>query len=416
MLNINSPTVQAMFKNTPVGVGNFETFSGPTPTFTNDQTAVNGQQSFHTPYPSPKEMLTQYGQISVPQIAQPVSFQQNMYAPGDARNLVGGYNPNFNPYFNGYGSDGFQRAFSGYYNPYMIANPYNGMTYMQVDQLNQIMSNDPDMKDIWYASQAAGIDYQEHVETISGIFRGFSRTVSKNINRSEEDAKKCEEQFAVREKETAAVSTFNSGYSFGTFQNTKKYPLFEVEVVKGDKVISDSSSDHTIADNYSSQNYRSNVNYAIRVVNESNNFKYGVELAHMQMHNNAIERQFDNVSLLEYMNEKAPIIYSAYERAEIERKKAANLNSTVYNTNEYKKRLYENNSLKSRYINKAVERHFGRYGVMPDGRPVSPGHDPAIAESFSINTNTGYLEVTAPNFIKNRLEAARQNFIDSIGK
>ena len=51
---------------------------------------------------------------------------------------------------------------------------------------------------------------------------------------------------------------------------------------------------------------------------------------------------------------------------------------------------------------------------MPDGRPVSPGNDPAVAESFSYNPNTGQYTITAPNFIQNRMEQARQSFIRSL--
>ena len=62
----------------------------------------------------------------------------------------------------------------------------------------------------------------------------------------------------------------------------------------------------------------------------------------------------------------------------------------------------------------ASARFTGRYGVMPDGRPVSPGHDPSVAESFSYNPSTGQYSVTAPNFIANRMEQARARFIQSI--
>ena len=63
---------------------------------------------------------------------------------------------------------------------------------------------------------------------------------------------------------------------------------------------------------------------------------------------------------------------------------------------------------------KAMERFVGRYGVMPDGRPVSPSHDPRIAESFSYNPATGEFSVTAPNFIRDRIEKAKESFKRSL--
>ena len=78
------------------------------------------------------------------------------------------------------------------------------------------------------------------------------------------------------------------------------------------------------------------------------------------------------------------------------------------------RKMLENNGLRSREQLNAVERFTGRYGIMPDGRPVTPGHDPAIASSFSYNPATGSYEVTAPNFIRDRVEQARNRFITSI--
>ena len=65
---------------------------------------------------------------------------------------------------------------------------------------------------------------------------------------------------------------------------------------------------------------------------------------------------------------------------------------------------------------KIVDRFFGRYGIMPDGRPTTPGLDPAVATSFSYDPKTGSYYVTAPNFMKSRMDQARDNFIKSIDK
>jgi len=48
--------------------------------------------------------------------------------------------------------------------------------------------------------------------------------------------------------------------------------------------------------------------------------------------------------------------------------------------------------------------------------PVSPQHDPSISSSFSYNPVTGTYDIKPPGFIADRLEAARQRFINSIGR
>ena len=118
MLNINSPTVQSMLRNTPQGFGNIPIYSGNGPTITTETIAVpsqeqqniNGTNQFQTPFPSPKEMLMNGGQNT---IYNPTSFvpQGTMYSQPqygyNTGGYVGGYNPNISS------------AFNGYYNPYM---------------------------------------------------------------------------------------------------------------------------------------------------------------------------------------------------------------------------------------------------------------------------------------------------------
>ena len=62
----------------------------------------------------------------------------------------------------------------------------------------------------------------------------------------------------------------------------------------------------------------------------------------------------------------------------------------------------------------AIARYTGRYGYMPNGRPVTPGLDPSIAQSFSYDEKTKTYLVSPPNFIRNKLEEARDRFVQTL--
>ena len=82
MLNINSPTVQSMLRNTPQGFGNIPIYSGNGPTITTETIAVpsqeqqniNGTNQFQTPFPSPKEMLMNEDRYTMTGFGGEVSF------------------------------------------------------------------------------------------------------------------------------------------------------------------------------------------------------------------------------------------------------------------------------------------------------------------------------------------------------
>jgi hypothetical protein len=136
-------------------------------------------------------------------------------------------------------------------------------------------------------------------------------------------------------------------------------------------------------------------------------------IRHNQLFDSALERQFDKTDMLTFFNTGAGLLMADNLNKQLYLQNISNT-SQVYDRDGFKKRLLENNGLRSRSEMKAIDRFVGRYGVMPDGRPVSPGHDPSVASSFSYDPRTGQYSVTAPNFISNRLEQARQSFIRSI--
>lgn len=85
----------------------------------------------------------------------------------------------------------------------------------------------------------------------------------------------------------------------------------------------------------------------------------------------------------------------------------------VYNPDGFMNYLRDNTDYN---FNTERETHIGRiygsYGVMPDGRPVSPGNNPNIAKSFSYDPQSGQMFLTCPeNFddFKTDEEIDREN-------
>lgn len=367
MLNVNSPTVQAMMQNVPQGFGNMPVYFGNTPTVTTEQVPQN-QTQFSTPYPSPKEMLMQSG-------------QQNVYAPTSfaPRNIVGAYNP------------GYQAAFNGYINPYIGYGTYGGYGYSAYPM-------DEETRQTLELANLNGLDYEEQVKMESDLYKKMSRTVSKNLDRSEEDAQKCESAFEPRSK--------SGNQPQPIIRDAVK--TIHIRILVNDEVVADIPSRNTgINNNAPSSSTMDNLRardamIRTQIANRMND-----------AYANAIERKMDNMDMLDFFNNGAGSIISANIEA-IAQYQNATRSAQLYNKERFGQRLLENNGIKRKSQKNAIERFVGRYGVMPDGRPVSPGHDPAVAQSFSYDPNTGQYSVTAPNFIRDRMEKARQSFINSI--
>ena len=108
------------------------------------------------------------------------------------------------------------------------------------------------------------------------------------------------------------------------------------------------------------------------------------------------ERQFDHVPLAEMIaNNYMGQVGVYYERAE-NKINSAKLLSRIYDHDLFMDRLKRDTSNKSEFGEKIVGRFYGRYGVMPDGRPTDPTSNPEVAKSFSIDPQTGMLYVEAP--------------------
>ena len=132
------------------------------------------------------------------------------------------------------------------------------------------------------------------------------------------------------------------------------------------------------------------------------------------MYDHAIEREYDNYGIIDFFNKAAGHIAGDM----LLRRQSAMENDL--------KALFDRDKLiakirqcrRSKDSIKAEDDLIirGANGIMPDGRPVSPGHDPSIAESFTYNPRTGQWNIEAPGFIKDRLYKARNNFLESLDK
>lgn len=367
MLNVNSPTVQAMLGNTPQGYGNMPVYFGNMPTvYQSTESSVNTLQ---TPFPSPKEMITQGGQQMI--------YSPTNFAP---RNIVGAYNP------------GYNAAFAGYSNPYMGYGSYNGYTYMATPP-------DADSQERLEAAMANGLTYDEQLHEESNLYKTISKIVSKNVGRTEEETEEC----------AAAFNIYCKYPKEDPLQRKKVKPM-HIQLKVGDAVVADMNPEHV---HVKEQDYVRNSSFVEQMKYRQDWYEFEKVRRCNQLYEGAPERHFDSVDLLDFFNNGAGVLM-ADSQNRLLYQQSINRTSQIYDRDNFRQRLLKNNGLRTREEISAVERFAGRYGVMPDGRPVSPGHDPEIASSFSYNPKTGQYDVTAPNFIRDRLERARESFIRSI--
>lgn len=371
MLNLNSPTVQAMLGNTPQGYGNMPVYFGNTPTVTQTMQPTNGVQ---TPFPSPKEMIAQGGQQMI--------YNPTPFAP---RNIVGGYNP------------GYNAGFAGYSNPYMGYGTYGG--YGNYGYGYIAPPPDQDSRERLELAMMNGLTYEEQLQEESNLYKTISRIVSKNVGRTEEEADRCAAAFDIYCK-----------YPKQEEISRREIKPMHIRLKIGDEVVAEMNPGTTTI---REQDYVRNASFVEQMKyrqdwNETEKVK-----RNNQLYERAPERMFDNTSMLDFFNSGAGVLMADSLNRTLYQQSISRT-SQVYDRDNFRQRLLKNNGLRSRDQMKAVERFAGRYGVMPDGRPVSPGHDPAVATSFSYNPKTGQYDVTAPNFIRDRLERARESFIRSI--
>ena len=276
MLNINSPTVQAMMQNTPQGFGNMPVYYGNTPSI---------DSTIQTPYPSPKEMLMQSGQQN---IYAPVQFQSPVYS--SQPQYVGGYNP------------GFDAAFAGYSNPYMgygysgyTGYGYNGYGYPQMVPL------DPDAQIVFQMAQENGISFKDQLEMESNMYKQLSRITSKYLNRSEEDTVKHEKMFDIYNKFEQPQQQPQNYYS--------PIPNMHICIKVGTEIVSDIPS--------GSISYYNRSAWVQKLIIDDINTTSMLSNRYSQMHANAIERKFDDVDLVDFFNNSQTSVLDTNKELEI---------------------------------------------------------------------------------------------------
>ncbi len=433
MLNLNSPTVQAMINSLPQGVGNMPVFYGNQPTITTEIQPVPQSTGFVSPYPSPKDMVMRAGvEQQQQQVYTPVQFsaqnqfagamnqnpnygfQQQAYNPQfSAQNqFAGGMNPNpnygfqqqaCNPQFSAQSryvggmnpnpNYGFQQMFTGYDNPYMGYGQNMGIMYG-----TQYM--DDDTRQIYEASVLNNVTYEEQLSNTSNLFKSLSRTVSKCLGRSEEDAERCEKQFDIK---------YPNQEQQNSYLPSKEKRTISVKLMRGDEVVYEPSKTSYVDPHANARNMA----YVDHLINISERQERMKQAIFQNIHDTAPEREFYDKDFLYFMNNAGPVLYKSLIAKQVRDQRSANA-AALYNRELFKKTLFENNGIKTKTQRDAIDRFTGRNGILPNGMRVSPQHDPSIASSFRYNPNTGSYDITPPNFIRDRLEQARGNFIKSV--
>lgn len=373
MFNQNSPTLQAMLQNTPQGVGNMPMYSGSTPTIT------TSQQQVGTPYPSPKDMVIQSGQQA---IYTPVGFGSPY-----PQNIIGGYNPNIQ-----------HPAFNGYSNPYMGYGSYYGGNYPQ-----QYVT-----EEMRITAEVAAMNnrtYNEQVQLEIEMQKRFSVLVNKTLGASDEEIK--------RRRDAWDPATSRSNANNKESSTTKKRIIkpMSVRIKCNNEVVTVIKPEET--------NIEECEMLTSAAISRAEQIDFGSRLRckqiRQQMYNSAPERIADNMDIGDLFTGGLSYMMSIKEMQEIRMQRLIN-SANVYNRDKFKERLFKNNNIKTRSQKNAIDRYVGRYGVLPNGRPVTPGLDPSVAQCFSYNRSTGQYEVKPPNFISNKLETARQSFIATLNE
>ena len=364
MLNTNSPIVQALMEKVPQGVGNMPTYQGNSPSIT----SVAVPQQPAAMYPSPKEML----------------MNGYNFAPAPSP-YVGGRNP----------------MFDGYSNPYMGYGTYMGNPAFY-SQPQQYIPTDRYTRDYIEAARLSNITYEEQVKVQSKLNKLMSETASRYFGRSEEEISERVSLYDVKDR-YALEQEERESY-------TPPIPKIDMCIKRGDKVIEKPDNLSQKEKKRLRDMYDYSSSHAYNCERRDEIQKKMMYQASINYYNTAPERDFDKCSLFEFLNGGgASELAHRFIDKEYERYVRSGRISEVYNRDAFRDQLY-----KSAGLQPPGAIRSGRYGVMPDGRLVSPYNNPAVAESFKYNPATGEYTVTAPNFISKRLEEAREAFKQSI--
>lgn len=433
MFNLNSPTIQAMLSDIPQGVGNLPVYYGNTPTVETitPQQPMYAPQDINIPQPQAQPMYQQQPMYGY-QPQQPVYNQQmpypspkemlmnsqlagNYYQPttfAQPRNIVGGYNP------------GFQQAFAGYSNPYM-GYGYSGFGCAGYSMYpKEVNPRDQNSLDTYRMAMENGFTYEEQIENDVSVYKACSRLVSKSLNRSYDEMQRCLSTFDPYDPTKKPEHPEDKARYERRLKEHVVVQIVKTEVIDKGENGDEEKIKETVLGTYDSIstrgfNYVQNMYAFFQAQNKMIEFEIAKINRHNWLFDHAIEREYDKCDIVDFFNTGACHIASD-ELMRRQSKMESDIKQ-LYNRDKLIADI-RNGGKKSRANAKALERLNidnegfiqGGHGILPNGMRVSPGVDPEVASSFKYNPATGEFRIEAPGFIKNRLDAARANFLSSI--
>ena len=414
MLNVNSPIVQHMLANTPPAQGNFplEFYNGNTPTITRETAPV-----MQSPYPSPMEMSMSIPQPQSMMYQQPMMVQQPMMTTQQPMGYYGyqymvpqqpvpqpafmqGYS---NPYFNPAMSQP-NYTFNNRFDP----NVYGQMVGQRFSP-DQMVGYNPGVEDcriIMNSAMENGISYQDQLKNESKVLKMASRAVAKARGLSEEDIEKAQRVYDIKKIEPRTNSNYDPFN--GSYQREVEERSFTVMLVRGDKVIADSSKQNHYAmsrriamcDQDAKRTLQSEHLAFIQRINWINNANY--------LYDHSIDRQADHMDFFDILNNFCGkwIAQAGEDRIREERRKNTGF---LYNREEFRK-LQRDLALKNNYggyfgvfssqIDTAMnnDRLYGGYGYLPGGIPTTPGRE-MTGYGISVDSQ-GKVHMECPQFMR----------------
>lgn len=366
MINATSPTIAAMLNNTPQGYGNM--YNPQVPNYGMNVGPQPTPNSFNTPYPSPKDMLAQAGQMNV---YQPTSFAPT-YPPTHPQNIIGGYNP------------GYQAAFASYSNPYMGYgySGFNPAIYNpQILMMPPEQFRDPVTMSIYEASQFSGLSFKDQLELDSQITKKLTSIVCRFKGMEDEQIEEICDAYTIYDR--SQVNNFE-------YIPQKPEKPFSVSFVDEDGTeysspIPTDSKNYMIATNTYISNVRAlDYDKMRRDQEEALN-----RAARISLYNKSVARKYDNTPFYEFIND------GGLAEVVIESRAVKHMQFMQDLTRKYDQERF-------RKLVEASRNPDGintPNGMLPDGRFLSPNHDPSIASSFSLNPNGHTYDITMPDVV-----------------
>ena len=420
MMNLNSPSIQSMLRNTPTPPPtNMQYTFGNTPTvetvYPSPQPAP-GNTINVSPYPDPYSMITGAGlanYMPMPtynfngalsngiyrDISQPIMGGVPTTAPISGLPIANYYNP-------------YMGGSTGFYNPYMT---FGGPNRAQMERYYRYMNASPNDRmamdygfDNYADMQANDIDILSRISIMAKVALGFSQ---EEIDETKEiSEKKIAELKDIAKEELKSSNPFDlSNYqqnSIRCVEVTQQHAI----VRKGDEVLYEFNKE-------GEPKLKKRIYYKVddcerRLLN-SEYTRLLIEYRKEEQHRTAPEREFDNMSLIDYFNEgfgKVNYHYRALEWKNQSQDVTKLFDDKLFRytlTKEYgspqmkrKIALMDIANLRGaqqRELDEANGLIRGSYGMLPGGVPLDKGINPNIASSIAVGKDG--LHITCPDYI-----------------